>query len=170
MKINRLLCALWILRRKGKMNPIAKLITVFLVGAAMLSSAAAQALTPTREQVREGWERRFQELDKNRNGKVSLEEYLAFHGAEAPLRRQFLEYEFRKYDRNSDGFITHEEHWAPVGLEDEFRGVDKNRDGRIIPDEFLQGERLFHRLDRNHDGVISWDEYSEAYRKRYNGK
>ena len=152
------------------MNPIAKLITVFLVGAVMLSSAAAQALTPTRGQVREGWERRFQELDKNRDGKVSLEEFLAFHGAKAPLRGQILEYEFRKYDRNGDGFITHAEHWAPVGLEDEFRGVDGNRDGRISPDEFLQGERLFRRLDRNNDGVITWDEYSEAYRKRYNGK
>ena len=56
------------------MNPMARLITLLLVVAIMLSSAAAQALTPTREQVREGWERRFQELDKNRDGKVSLEE------------------------------------------------------------------------------------------------
>ena len=152
------------------MNPIAKLITVLLVGATMLSSAAAQALTPTHEQVREAWEKRFQDRDKNRDGKVSLEEYLTFHGAEPSLRRQFLEYEFRKYDRNEDGFITHEEHWAPVSLEDEFRGVDKNRDGRISPDEFLQGERLFRRLDRNNDGVITWDEYSDAYRQRRNRK
>ena len=152
------------------MNPTAKLITMLLVGATMLSSTAAQALTPTREQVREGWEKRFQSMDKNRDGKVSLEEFLAFHGAELPLRRQLLEYEFRKYDRNGDGFITHEEHWAPVGLEDEFRGVDENRDGRISPDEFLQGERLFRRLDRNNNGVITWEEYSEAYRQRFNRK
>jgi Ca2+-binding EF-hand superfamily protein len=152
------------------MNPTSKLITMLLVGATMLSSTASQALTPTREQVREGWEKRFYARDKNRDGKVSLEEYLAFHGAESPLRRQFLEYEFRKYDRDGDGIITYEEHWAPVNLEDEFRGVDKNRDGRISLDEFLQGERLFRRLDRNNDGFITWEEYSEAYRKRYNGK
>jgi Ca2+-binding EF-hand superfamily protein len=152
------------------MNPIAKLITVLFVGAAMLSSTGAQALTPTHEQVRKSWEQRFQGRDKNRDGKVSLEEYLAFHGAELPLRRQLLEYEFRKYDRNGDGFITHEEHWAPVGLEDEFRGVDQNRDGRISPDEFLQGERLFRRLDRNNDGFITWDEYWDAYRDRFNRK
>jgi Ca2+-binding EF-hand superfamily protein len=158
------------MRREGKINMIAKLITVLLVGAAMLPSAAAQALTPTREQVREGWEKRFQDRDKNRDGKVSLEEYLAFHGAEPPLRRQFLEYEYRKYDRNGDGFITHEEHWAPVNLPDEFRGVDKNRDGRISLDEFLEGKRLFRRLDRNHDGVITWEEYSDAYRQRFNRK
>ena len=152
------------------MNPITKLITVLLVGATMLSSTAAQALTTTHEQVREGWEKRFQARDKNRDGKVSLEEFLAFHGAELPLRRQLLEYECRKYDRNGDGFITHEEHWGPVGLEDEFRGVDENRDGRISPDEFLQGERLFRRLDRNNDGVITWEEYSDAYRQRFNSK
>ncbi|MDO9533057.1 MAG: EF-hand domain-containing protein [Deltaproteobacteria bacterium] len=152
------------------MHPIAKLLTVLLVGATMLSSAASQALTPTHEQVRKSWENRFQARDKNRDGKVSLEEFLVFHGAELPLRQQLLEYEFRKYDRNGDGFITHEEHWAPVGLEDEFRGVDRNRDGRISPDEFLQGERLFRRLDRNNDGVITWDEYSDAYRPRRNRK
>jgi Ca2+-binding EF-hand superfamily protein len=152
------------------MNPIARLITALLVGAAILSSSAAQALTPTREQVREAWEKRFQDRDKNRDGKVSLEEFLAFHGAKAPLRGQFLEYEFRKYDRDGDGIITYEEHWAPVSLEDEFRGVDKNRDGRISPDEFLEGERLFRRLDRNNDGVINWDEYSDAYRQRFNRK
>jgi Ca2+-binding EF-hand superfamily protein len=157
------------MRRQKKMNPMAKVILVLFVGAALLPSAAVQALTPTREQVREGWEKRFQERDKNRDGKVSLEEFLTFQGAESP-RRQFLEYEFRKYDRDGDGIITYEEHWAPVNLEDEFRGVDKNRDGLLSPEEFLQGERLFRRLDRNNDGVITWDEYSDAYRQRFNHK
>ena len=147
-----------------------KLITVLLVWAIMLPGAAAQALTPTREQVRQGWERRFQELDKNRDGKVSLGEFLAFHGDNSRLRTQFLEYEFRKYDRDGDGIITYEEDWAPVSSEDEFRGVDKNRDSRISPDEFLQGERLFRRLDRNNDGGVTWDEYSDAYRQRRNRK
>jgi len=148
------------------MHPIATLLTLFLVGAVMLTNTAAQALTPTREQVRKSWEQRFQDLDKNRDGKVSPEEFLAFHRAESPQRRQFWEYEFRKYDRNGDGFITLEEHWAPVSLKDEFRGLDKNRDGRISPDEFMEGERQFRRLDRNNDGGITWDEYWDAYRQR----
>jgi len=150
------------------MNRLANLM-VYLLGAVIIlagGSRPSPALTPTREQVKKSWERRFQALDKNRDGKVSLEEYLAFFGADHPQRRQFLEYEFRKYDRNGDGFITPEEHWAPVSLSDEFRALDKNQDGRISPDEFLQGERLFRRLDRNHDGFITWDEYSDAYRSR----
>jgi Ca2+-binding EF-hand superfamily protein len=154
--------------RKRKVNRISKLL-VFLAAAVIILASGplpASARTPTREQVKQAWEKRFQDLDKNRDGQVSLEEYLAFFGAEHPQRRQFLEYEFRKYDRNGDGFITHEEHWAPVSLEDEFRALDKNQDGRISLDEFLQGEKLFRQLDRNHDGVITLEEYLDAYRRR----
>jgi Ca2+-binding EF-hand superfamily protein len=142
---------------------------VFLSAAVIIlanGSPPASALTPTREQVQKSWEKRFQDLDKNRDGKVSLEEYLVFFGADHPQRRQFLEYEFRKYDRNGDGFITIEEHWAPVSLADEFRALDKNQDGRISQDEFLQGERMFRRLDRNHDGFVTLDEYTDAYQHR----
>jgi hypothetical protein len=150
------------------MHQLSKLM-VFLAAAVIIlagGSPPAAGRTPTREQVKKSWEKRFQDLDGNRDGKVSLEEYLAFFKADHPLRRQFLEYEFRKYDRNGDGFITREEHWAPVSLADEFRGLDKNQDGRIGPDEFLQGEKLFRQLDRNHDGSITWDEYSNAYGHR----
>ena len=150
------------------MNKLANLM-VFLSSVVIIlasGSPPAAARTPTREQVQKSWEKRFQALDKNQDGRVSLEEYLAFLGADHPQRRQFLEYEFRKYDRNGDGFITHEEHWAPVSLADEFRALDKNQDGRVSPDEFLQGDKMFRRLDRNHDGVITWDEYSDAYRNR----
>jgi len=144
-------------------------IMVFLAAAVIiLTSGLPQAfpLTPTREQVRTSWEKRFQDLDKNRDGKVSLTEYLAFFGADSPQRRQFLEYEFRKYDRNGDGFITPGEHWAPVTLEDEFRALDKNRDGRVSRDEFLQEDKIFRNLDRNHDGFITLEEYLYGYRNR----
>ncbi len=153
---------------KNKKNTMGTLL-ILLSGAVLILAGGpppAAALTPTRDQVKKSWERRFQNLDKNRDGKVSLEEYLVFFRADHPQRRQFFAYEFRKYDRNGDGFITHAEHWAPVSLADEFRALDKNQDGRISRDEFLQGERLFRRLDRNHDGLITWDEYSDAYRFR----
>ena len=140
------------------------------LGAALIILASglppAFPRVPTREQVRQYWERRFHDLDKNGDGKITLEEYLAYFRAEAPLRRQYFAYEFRKYDKNGDGFITYEEHWAPVTLKDEFRALDKNRDGCISLEEFLQGEKQFRKLDRNHDGCITLEEYLYGYRNR----
>jgi len=145
-----------------------KIMVLLAAAVIILLSGLPQAfpLTPTREQVRQSWEKRFQDLDKNRDGKVSLTEYLAFFRADSPQRRQYLEYEFRKHDRNGDGFITHAEHWAPVGLEDEFRALDKNRDGRVSRGEFLDLEKIFRSLDRNHDGCITLEEYLYGYRNR----
>jgi Ca2+-binding EF-hand superfamily protein len=145
-----------------------KIIRFLAAAVIILAGVATPAfpLTPTREQVQKSWEKRFQDLDQNRDGKVSLAEYLAFFKADSPQRRQFLEYEFRKYDRNGDGFITYEEHGAPLTLKDEFRALDKNRDGKVSRYEFLQGEKLFRSLDRNHDGFITLEEYLYGYRNR----
>lgn len=144
-------------------------IMVFLaVGVIILISGLPQAFprVPTQEQVRQARERRFHDLDKNGDGKITLAEYLAFFRPDTPSLRQYQEYEFRKYDRNGDGFISREEFFAPVTLEDEFRALDKNRDGCITRYEFLQGERLFRGLDRNHDGCITLEEYLYGYRNR----
>jgi Ca2+-binding EF-hand superfamily protein len=150
------------------MHQGAKILVWLAAAVIVLASGSLPAFprTPTREQVKKSWEKRFQDLDKNRDGKVSLAEYLAFFRADSPPRRQYFEYEFRKYDRNGDGFITREEHWAPVGLKDEFRALDKNRDGKVSRSEFLQGEKLFRSLDRNHDGFITLEEYLYGYRNR----
>lgn len=121
---------------------------------------------PGREQVQDSWEKRFQDLDQNRDGRVSLEEYLAFFGEGSPMRRKNVAYEFRKYDRNGDGFITQEEHFTTVTLKDEFRGLDQNRDGRVSRDEFLDADIIFHPLDRNHDGFITLEEYLYRYGNR----
>jgi Ca2+-binding EF-hand superfamily protein len=129
-------------------------------------SGPAFSLTPTREQVQKSRERRFQDLDKNQDGKVSVTEYFAFYKADSPQRRQFLDYEFRKYDRNGDGFITREEFFAPVSLKDEFRALDKNRDGKVSREEFLDQEKIFRSLDLNHDGFITLEEYLYGYRNR----
>lgn len=149
------------------MNKSAKLIFLTVAMIILASSPPpASARTPTREQALKAWEKRFHDMDKDRNEKVSLAEFLSFHGAESPLRRQILEYEFRKYDRNGDGFITFGEHLAPVSLNDEFRALDKNQDGRISREEFLQGERMFRLLHRNNDGFITLDEYLGAYQQK----
>jgi Ca2+-binding EF-hand superfamily protein len=135
----------------------------------LLAGASTPAFprTPTRDQVKKSWEKRFHDLDQNGDGKITLTEYLIFFKATSPQRRQYFEYEFRKYDRNGDGFITYEEHWAPVTLKDEFRAQDKNRDGRVSRSEFLLGgDKIFRSLDRNHDGFITLEEYLFGYRNR----
>jgi Ca2+-binding EF-hand superfamily protein len=154
--------------RKTEMTQGAKII-VFLSAAVMiLASASPPAFprTPAREQVQNSWEKRFQDLDQNRDGKVSLTEYFVFFKEGTPQRRRYVEYEFRKYDRNGDGFITREEHFTPVTLRDEFRALDQNRDGRVSRSEFLDAEILFHPLDRNHDGFITLEEYLYGFRHR----
>ncbi|MBI4796429.1 MAG: EF-hand domain-containing protein [Deltaproteobacteria bacterium] len=83
-----------------------------------------------------------------------------------PPAAAILKYEFRKYDRNGDGFITREEFFAPVSLRDEFRALDKNQDGRVSRGEFLQEDKIFRNLDRNHDGFITLEEYLYGYRNR----
>ena len=122
--------------------------------------------TPAREQVLDSWEKRFQEMDQNRDGRVSLAEYIAFFKEGSPQRRQYVEYEFRKYDRNGDGFITLEEHFRPVNLEDQFRALDTNRDGRVSRNEFLDARIIFQALDRNHQGFITLEEYLYRYGNR----
>lgn len=130
--------------------------------------SAAQALTPPPDQVRRSWEKRFAELDRNRDGRVSRAEYLEFFGATSGVRRQYFEYEFRLYDRNRDGFISWEEHQTPVRPEDEFRALDRNGDGRLSREEFRfrYREQDFPRLDRNGDGFISREEFLLSPRHR----
>lgn len=144
-------------------------VFIFLAAAVIFLASGfipAGARTPTREQVKKSWEKRFHDLDNNGDGQITLTEYLAYFRAYSGLRRQYFEYEFRKYDRNGNGVITHAEHWAPVTLKDEFRALDKNRDGCVSRNEFLQGDKQFRKLDRNHDGCLSLKEYLYGYRHR----
>ena len=143
---------------------------LILLSAAVIFLASgftpAGARTPTREQVKKSWEKRFHDLDKNGDGRITLTEYLAYFGAYSGLRRQYFEYEFRKYDKTGDGVITHAEHLSPVTLKDEFRALDKNRNGCVSRSEWLQGDQQFRQLDRNHDGCLTLEEYLYGYRKR----
>ncbi len=135
-------------KRKAKMNPGLKIVFFLSTVALILVQAPTPAFPapPVQEEPQAYWEKRFQEMDHNHDGKVSLEEYLAFYGPGSPLRRKNVEYEFRKYDRNGDGFITRQEHFTPVTLEDQFRALDLNRDGRVSRKEFLDADIIFQAL------------------------
>jgi len=154
--------------RKPEMHQISKIFVFIAAAVVILAPGPTPAFPrpPAREQVQDSWEKRFQDLDQNRDGKVSLAEYIAFFKEGSPMRRKNVEYEFRKYDRNGDGFITREEHFTPVTFEDQFRALDTNRDGRVSRSEFLDAEILFQPLDRNHDGFITLEEYLYGFRHR----
>jgi Ca2+-binding EF-hand superfamily protein len=146
------------------MNLGCNLTAVLLTGAVLLATAPppAGARPPggTQEQRLERQKILLSKLDKNRDGQVSLEEFLAYyHAAVEQGRRRFVEYDFRKYDRNGDGFITREEFLAPVTERDTFRAMDKNRDGRIGQDEFLLPGPMFRSMDQDKDGLVTWEEF-----------
>jgi hypothetical protein len=68
-------------------------------------------------------ERRFSRADKNKNGRIELEELLA-------ARRKT----FAKLDTNGDGSLSFEE-WAAKTI-DKFKGADRDRNGWLSPAEY----------------------------------
>ena len=103
----------------------------------------------------------FNEMDVNRDGKVSLEEFT--HDMEKNA--------FDNLDKNKDGFITPEE-WSRVDFVEEkekahevFKAIDKNANKRIsypnfsnYAEKYSNIEEAFMVLDKNKDGSLSPDE------------
>ncbi|HOS42678.1 MAG TPA: EF-hand domain-containing protein, partial [Armatimonadota bacterium] len=100
-------------------------------------------------------EERFQMLDRDRDGRLTLKEFPN-------------EAIFRQLDRNQDGVVTLEEMKRGMGTAEErrqpetvgdtpeqrFRNLDRDRDGRLSPRE-LGDPALFAKMDFNRDGFIS---------------
>jgi Ca2+-binding EF-hand superfamily protein len=146
------------------MNLSARLVVALLAGAISLAGilppAYAHPPPYTEAQRRERQEIAFKEMDQNRDGQVSLAEFLAYyHRGVAQGRRRFIEHECRLYDRNGDGVITLEEFLAAVTVRDRFLALDLNRDGRISREEFIGPEPLFRAMDCDGDGLVTWEEY-----------
>lgn len=102
---------------------------------------------PEGDEQTDPYAKRFQELDANRDGFVSLDEW--------PLE----EVKFRVVDRNQDGRLSQTELLTPNVLrrapwEKRFRDLDRNKDGRLN-----RSEAPLDRRDRNRDGYVSLSEY-----------
>lgn len=98
--------------------------------------------------------------------------------------RQEIAREFRRYDKDGDGYITYREAHSVLeerlGFSKEktvklMRMCDRNGDGRLSYDEFIdfffsvrhksrELRAVFHEFDRDGNGVISMDEAREAFR------
>ncbi len=83
-----------------------------------LPATVPEASDKTREQ------KRFDRYDKDRDGKVTREEYLA------PRRKAYA-----KLDANHDGVLSFDE-WA-VKTETKFAEADKDKSGAMTPAEFV---------------------------------
>ena len=95
---------------------------------------------------------RFQNLDINRDGRLS--------------RSERQRDGFDRLDRNKEGYITlpqyREDTWSPhATVQDEirFRNLDRDRNHRVNRTEWTGPAFTFNHLDRNRDGVLSPNEW-----------
>jgi Ca2+-binding EF-hand superfamily protein len=141
-----------------------------LVFVAVSGTALAQDAPPTPPQGGGGQMRQFQmpsfaELDKNKDGKISRDEFPS----------QFPAQMFDRIDTNHDGFIDETE-WnamrarfgggggGPRTGESLLKLLDANGDGKVSRDEFAKILTLFDVLDKDHNGELSQDELNGFFR------
>ena len=143
-----------------------RLAPLALLLAASLPALAQPTAPPDAPRGRRDPAQMFNELDTNRDGRVTFDEGWAR-----------LQTRFTEADANRDGYLTPEEframrpglrREAPTGeraermqrfAEARFRAADANRDGRVSLEELRpMAEARFRAMDANADSVITPDE------------
>ena len=135
------------------MNGIRRVLSSLAIASALVSTGGALAQSPTAPPAPPGADTRartdkfFDQMDTNRDGKVTREEMRAFH------EKRKLEHQ-RKFDARFDA-------------------ADTNRDGALSPDEARTIKaiaRHFAEIDANHDGKVTREEvkaWMQAHRRRH---
>ena len=91
-------------------------------------------------------ERRFQQMDRNRDGRIARAEW------------NYDMESFLRADRNRDGILTRSEFLNSDFDDDrgdQFEYLDLNNNGRIELNEWHASREAFNWLDRNNDGVLT---------------
>lgn len=143
----------------NRLAPLALLLATSLPAFAQPAAPEAPRGRPDRAAI-------FQEIDQNRDGRVTFEE------GWARVQTRFVE-----ADANRDGFLTPDEfrnlrpgprREAATGEHSQrrerraqarFRGADANSDGRIALEELRpMAEAMFRMMDANADSAVTQDE------------
>jgi Ca2+-binding EF-hand superfamily protein len=92
----------------------------------------------------------FRELDRNRDGRLTLEEW------------HFNREGFRRADHNGDNIVSRAEFLGETGDQrrDRFGALDTDNDGRVSRAEWPGTAERFALLDANRDGRLSRDEFA----------
>ncbi|XP_046853081.1 neurocalcin-delta B-like [Xenia sp. Carnegie-2017] len=101
----------------------------------------------------------FRTFDGNSDGKIDFREFMvSLSVTTRGSAEEKLEWAFKVYDVDGNGFITKKE------MELIVRSVDKvlsqNRKAYNLSD--IRTDRVFKNFDKNQDGVLSFGEFSEA--------
>lgn len=132
--------------------------------------------------TREEWSRAFDRYDANRDGVLTAEEIRAGRGPASPYVERFQSLDrdrdgyvsltewpldpasFERVDRDDDQRLSRSELLTPnrdLTAEERFRTLDTNRDGLLSPSELQRGGEPTDRLDQNRDGAVTRNEYRE---------
>jgi Ca2+-binding EF-hand superfamily protein len=104
---------------------------------------------PERLALRDWSQERFRSIDRDRNGRITRDEW--FYDIEG----------FQRADRNRDDVLTRAEFLGGEvddDREDLFRDLDHDNDGRVESSEWHGSRDAFEWLDRNNDGTLSRQE------------
>jgi len=139
----------------------------------------------TRDQFTAAAQKRFAKLDKNGDGKLTLDEFHVQHfprvgaqldesgGGHGAKRAQAR---FDRLDTNHDGFVTADEYIA--GASAEFAKLDPQNTGKVTAQQLAASphaverdnalaQHIVKKLDTNGDGVVSLDEYLAGAKTRF---